>query len=199
MESRSIFNKFLRVRGVYLVGKENLVTDRPCSGPALKLRVPGLTLQSAHRPHLVCPTCDWDPRPRPSPGRRPAPRRGEPKQQRPAPTPGRANQALQSQTSGYARRRVGRGGTGSRLGLLAPGSRLCSAASASSEAVQDAVPRAPLPGPPCRASLGTRAVDCRVCHPPPSRPGRAAARAARSCTVSASSCRGCSASWPSAR
>lgn len=56
-----------------------------------------------------------------------------------------------------------------------------------------------LRGLPCRAPPGMRAADCRAGRPPQSRPGRAAARAARSCTASASSCRGCSASWPSAR
>lgn len=155
-------------------------------------------LRSAHRAHRACLTCSWDPQPhplaRPEPrpwmggcrsGRGPPPRREEPIR--------RCN----------LRRRVTRSAVGAagwryRLPAWTPGSRVRSAAPAGSEAVRSAAPRVPPPGPPCRAPLGTRAADCRAGRPPPSRPGRAAARAARSCTVLASSCRGCSASWPSA-
>lgn len=96
------------------------------------------------------------------------------------------------------RRAEGAAGRRYRLPARTPGSRLGGAAPAGSEAVRSAAPGVPPPGPPCKAPLGMRAADCQACLPPPSRPGRAAARAARSCTVLASSYRGCSASWPSA-
>lgn len=153
--------------------------------------------------HLLRSTCGLDARPRPHARPEPRPWGGgeELERLRPAPTPGRANQALRSQTSGYARRRVGRGaevpapGLDSRPGARRRGPRRQRGRAGGLAAAPRALP----PGPPCRAPPGTRATGSRAGRPPPSRPGRAAARAARSCTVSASSCRGCSASWPSAR
>lgn len=42
MESRSVFNKFCRLGGLYLGKEKNLVADDPCSClPGLELRVPG--------------------------------------------------------------------------------------------------------------------------------------------------------------
>ena len=149
--------------------------------------------------HLVCPTCELTHTPT-SPSRSPTPRGdNSPAKARPHAGPSQSGAAISDVGLREAPSRPRSGGTGSGLGLRAPGSGLGGTARAGGETLRAEVSPAPPPAPPCRGLPGTRATDCRAGRPLPSRPGRAAARAARSCTVSASSCRVYSSSWPSAR
>lgn len=157
---------------------------------------------SSSRAHLPGSTCGLDARPRPHARPEPRPwwggesRRGRGPPPRPAEPMRRCGLRRRVTRGGEwaAGRRVPAPGFDSRPGARRRGPRRQRGRAGGLAAA----PRASPPGPPCRAPPGTRAAGSRAGRPPPSRPGRAAARAARSCTVSASSCRGCSASWPSA-